>query len=221
MVYNGKVEDMASYFESEMGAKMPKHENPADFGLDMASIQYHSHEEDPATIWDNYCIKRLKERMASANEGNRLTPISRDQDQPRSGGNEDDAEDSLSEDSPLLTYDSKYPASFLTQTKELTLRSVKAIFRRPQDFRVRIFRSIILGLLAGGVFYDAGDGQTGPNTRVSSFYFLLLVATFNSFTQIALIILDRPSFYRERLSGSYRALAYLLALMIPDIPFQV
>ena len=134
---------------------------------------------------------------------------------------DDSAENSLSEDSPVLEYDSKYPASFTTQCKELTVRSFRSIIRRPQDFRVRIARNLILGVLAGGVFYDAGDGQTGPNTRVSSFYFLLIVATFNSFTQIALIILDRPSFYRERLSGSYRAFAYLLALMLPDLPLQV
>ena len=118
-------------------------------------------------------------------------------------------------------YDSKYPASFGTQFKEIFTRSIKSLVRRPQDFRVRIIRNLLMGILAGGVFWDAGSGQTGPQTRLSCFFFLLIIATFNSFTQIALIIMDRPSFYRERLSGSYRALVYLLGLILPDLPIQV
>ena len=118
-------------------------------------------------------------------------------------------------------YDSKYPASFIVQCKEILARSMKSLVRRPQDFRVRIIRNLLMGILAGGVFWDAGSGQTGPQTRLSSFFFLLIIATFNSFTQIALIIMDRPSFYRERLAGSYRALVYLLGLILPDLPIQV
>ena len=121
----------------------------------------------------------------------------------------------------IAEYDSKYPASFSIQCKEILTRSMKSVMRRPQDFRVRVIRNLLMGLLAGGVFWDAGSGQTGPQTRLSSFFFLLIVATFNSFTQIAMIILDRPSYYRERLAGSYRALVYLLGLILPDLPIQV
>ena len=77
-----------------------------------------------------------------------------------------------------------------------------------------------MGLLAGAVFYDLGSGQTAPGSTVASFFFLLIIATFNAFTQITMIMLDRPAFYRERLAGSYRALVYLAGLIVPDLPFQ-
>ena len=57
MVFNGKVSDMAPYFEKEMGLKMPPRENPADFGLDVASIQ--DEANDPAEVWARYSEKRF------------------------------------------------------------------------------------------------------------------------------------------------------------------
>ena len=92
----------------------------------------------------------------------------------------------------IAEYDSKYPASFSVQCKEILARAMKSHLRRPQDFRVRMIRNLIMGLLGGVVFLDAGHGQTGPQTRLSSFFFLLIMATLNSFTQVTLIILDRP-----------------------------
>ena len=84
-----------------------------------------------------------------------------------------------------------------------------------------MIRNLVMGFIAGGIFWDAGHGQTGPQTRVASFFFLLIVASLNSFTQVTLIILDRPAYYRERLAGSYRSVCYLLGLILPDLPLQV
>ena len=226
-MFAGPCEEMRDYFQSQLGLRMPAYENPADFALEVASMP--DGPNDPAEMWASFVRQRFLCFFFSLNFS---------EDSPKQIINRDAQEEVSQEIGVSLTkkmrrksstsdrartaeYDSKYSASFTVQCKEILARSMKSLVRRPQDFRVRVLRNLLMGILAGGVFWDAGSGQTGPQTRLSSFFFLLIVATFNSFTQIAMIVMDRPSFYRERLAGSYRALVYLLGLILPDLPIQV
>ena len=199
MVYYGKTSDMLGYFERRLGRKCPEHENPADFALDVVKQKS---DFDPARVW----LESAEFRSAMENE------------------NETDYSDISLKEKRLsrawtAEYESKYPASFFSQCAQLVTRSIKSIYRRPQDFRVRFWRNLILGVVSGGVFYDLGNDQASAGARLASFFFLMIISTFNAFTQITMISLDRPAYYRERLAGSYRALAYLVGIVIPDLPF--
>ncbi len=198
MVYYGKTSEMLKYFETRLGLKCPHHENPADFALEVVNKTL---ALDPAKVW-----KGSEERFLSLEK------------------KEDEYDDVSLKENRLsrawtAEYESKYPASFISQCRQLVGRSVKSIYRRPQDFRVRFWRNLILGIVSGAVFYDLGNDQSSAGARLASFFFLMIIATFNAFTQITMISLDRPAYYRERLAGSYRALAYLVGIVIPDLPF--
>ena len=128
---------------------------------------------------------------------------------------------SISDKARIAEYNTKYPAPFSAQCKEILNRSMKSFWRRPEDFQLKVLRNLAMGLLFGGTFYSLENDQAGLHSRVGYFFFLLIGSTYNCFAQISLIILDRPAFYRERLSGCYQALVYLLGLILPELPLQV
>ena len=92
-------------------------------------------------------------------------------------------------------------------------------FIPPQEVRLRCLKNVVAGLATGFVFFDLQNDQTDIRCTASIMFVILIISTFNAFPQISTIMRDRPSFYRERASGTYRAVCYLLGLVLSDIPY--
>ena len=57
MVFDGHVDEMRDYFQSQLGLRMPAYENPADFALGIASME--DGPNDPAEMWASFARQRF------------------------------------------------------------------------------------------------------------------------------------------------------------------
>ena len=57
VVFDGHVDEMRDYFQSQLGLRMPAYENPADFALEIASME--DGPNDPAEMWASFVRQRF------------------------------------------------------------------------------------------------------------------------------------------------------------------
>jgi len=117
------------------------------------------------------------------------------------------------------TYRTVFAQPLGRQIAENLRRAFKSYARRPLVRRARNFRSIMMGLVIGSMFFDLSGDQSGARNRVSLMFFCMLFAILGSISSISLLISDRNVYYRERAAGYYRPVAYFLASVIVEIPF--
>ena len=112
-------------------------------------------------------------------------------------------------------------SGWVTQLKELLRRDVKVMFRDVHLLIARFLVPLFLGLLAGGVLWQAGKkGLTQPHiAALSNIAFTTMMATANPL--VLSFPLDRAVFIREHSSGTYAAIWFFLTKTIIDIPIAV
>lgn len=122
---------------------------------------------------------------------------------------------------PALHFTSKRAAPTLTQAKLLLQRTFHMYWRTPAYNWTRIAVNIFLGLLFGGVFYNAQfDTYQGINGGLGMVFmttaFLGIVA-MNGIIPVASEA--RATFYRERAAQTYNAFWYFVAFTVAEIPY--
>src|SRR3989338_1140544 len=90
----------------------------------------------------------------------------------------------------------------MLQLKETLRRQWTGYMRTPIQSAMRIIRQIVVGLLLGFLFFQLPPDQLGATENVGLGFFE-----------------DRATFYRERDSGCYYAISYLLSVITADLPF--
>jgi ABC-type multidrug transport system ATPase subunit len=121
---------------------------------------------------------------------------------------------------PVL-FENFYAATFWTQCRSVLYRSWTTLYRQADASRIKVVKNLFLGLLTGAAFWQMGNDQVSIGLRASIFFLLLLLASFNAFTLIPIIMEERPAFYRERASGTYPSLVYLIAFILSNLPWSL
>ncbi|XP_059597445.1 pleiotropic drug resistance protein 2 [Vitis vinifera] len=114
-----------------------------------------------------------------------------------------------------LYFPTKYSQSFITQCKACFWKQHWSYWRNPPYNAIRLFLTIIIGVLFGAIFRNKGK-QTDKeqdliNLLGAMFSAVFFLGTTNTAAVQPVVAIERTVFYRERAAGMYSALSYAFA----------
>lgn len=111
----------------------------------------------------------------------------------------------------------KCATTFLTQFEVLSSREWRNLKRDKTLFVAHFLLFSVVGLFAGGLYFQVDLTIAGFQNRVGSLFFLGTLIAFSSLSALYNIVEIRPLFLRERGSSFYSPQAWLLARVIFDV----
>lgn len=104
----------------------------------------------------------------------------------------------------------------MTALGALTYRSVLNTIRNPMLLKAKVFQSIFMALLVGGIFFDIGTQDYTQKSywqAITGFlFFLTIYSLFMTLSPITLTFpLERDVFFKEQDSKMYNVFQYFLA----------
>ena len=201
LMYSGTAVDAVKYFGS-LGFNCPEAYNPADYFLDLLSIDTRTTESEKITAekinvignkWLDYSkdIKFTESNVTGGLANIQLIGAGGDTDYKK-----------IMRNSTLLAW-----RSFVEQTR---------------DFKTILIKSIIItffSLLIGGIFSNIGDDQESIQNRKGLLFFIpinlafsTLICVTNTFPK------EKNVINRERTANAYTTLPYLASKFLIEIP---
>ncbi|KAF9583604.1 hypothetical protein BGW38_009068 [Lunasporangiospora selenospora] len=115
-----------------------------------------------------------------------------------------------------------YPTCFLTQLQVIMKRHFQTLIRDKSLLVLHIVVSITLGLLIGGLYFQAPMTLAGFQNRAGSLFFMLALLGFSSISALGAFTDSRTLFIKERSNGYYPPTPYILSTLLFDlIPLRV
>ncbi|KAI8866913.1 hypothetical protein GQ42DRAFT_165178 [Ramicandelaber brevisporus] len=225
IVYAGPVPQAADFF-ADNGYVCPAHENPADFYIDVLTLD---NSTDEAREESRSRVHTLAEAFANSKYASGLHKAA-------------DA-DTTNNSSAEVVYDEKQPASsasagqhqyqpllkrrqhnssWIHEFRTLLSRSWLSIIRDPSVTIGAIMQIVVLTIFLGITFYKLGTSQGSIQTRYGLLFFLPVNQSFGVIMPLLFIFaLDRAIMIRERQSGTYRVSAFYLARVVVELPVRM
>lgn len=203
-VYFGQIGEnsrtLLDYFETNGARKCGDQENPAEYMLEVVNNGYNDNGEDWQSVWNG-----SQESAGVQKELDRIQSEER-------GGNGDSDPNSHGEFAMPLT----------SQIREVTYRVFQQYWRMPSYVIAKLALSIASGLFIGFTFFNAKSSLEGMQTVMFSVF--MITNIFPTLVQqIQPLFITQRSLYevRERPSKAYSWIAFVLANIIVEIPYQV
>ena len=215
-IYKGSPAQLSAYF-SKLGHKLPPESNPADVVLDWASGDFYNTDIESADAEKER--KRLCDRLREDVEHkHKITKWTNE----NTGLQESDA--------PVIETDEKlgnetwqWAISWGMQTLTLISRMARAKSDTVLD-PWKIFQHLFLALIAGLLWYKAGQGND-PGSIQDVNGLLFFSVTVNSFAPLFQSLFafpgERAIVQKEKSSGWYQLSSYYVARAISDIPIEL
>ncbi|XP_049933546.1 pleiotropic drug resistance protein 2-like isoform X3 [Nymphaea colorata] len=117
-----------------------------------------------------------------------------------------------------LFFPTKYSQNFLVQCKACFWKQFWSYWRNPQYNAIRMFMTIIIGLLFGTIFWKAGK-KTSTQQELLNILGAMYSAVFflgasNSITVQPVVGVERSVMYRKKAAGMCSALAYAVGQVV-------
>ncbi|KAK4593204.1 hypothetical protein RGQ29_017372 [Quercus rubra] len=120
-----------------------------------------------------------------------------------------------------LYFPTKYSQSFVIQCKACFWKQYWSYWRNPRYNAIRLFVTIVIGVLFGLIFWNKGDKthkeQDLLNLLGAMFAAALFLGSTNTAAVQPVVAIERTVFYRERAAGMYSALPYAFAQVAVEI----
>ncbi|KAJ3146553.1 ATP-binding cassette sub- G member 2 [Geranomyces michiganensis] len=207
--FQGPVDDALAHF-ARLGYTCPPRKNPADFFLDILTIQGATHAEDTARVHKlHQAYRDLVERDEEKQEP-------QPQQQPAAA----------SAQTTEVDHDAEFSNNWFTEARILNERAWKDVLRNRPVLIADIMRTFVLIIIMGFVFFRLGRGQTGIQSRVG-FLFMWPINQFFVTMQPVLTTfpLERVIMLRERSAGSYRVSTFYTAkavtTLVPNLVYSM
>lgn len=114
-----------------------------------------------------------------------------------------------------LYFPSKYSQPFLVQCRACFCKQRWSYWRNPQYNAIRFYITVIIGILFGLIFWNAGQKKSKQQDLINLLGAIYSVVFFlgasNTAAVIPIVDIERSVFYRERAAGMYSALPYAFA----------
>lgn len=222
IMYFGPARDAVSYFAA-LNFHNPANFNPADFFLDLLSIDPRSAQREAST---RARIKYISEKYSEQAE--KAEPVVSSQDDIESGARNASPSAHHDEDERVEFKDSDYQTSWFNEFSVLCGRSVKLVFRERAANGARLgqtlFFAVLLGLiwLSNGRVDDSKGNPSAEQSLQSVVGILFFISINQSFGGVFAVIfgfpLERSVVTRERAANTYRTSSYFLSKTMTDIP---
>lgn len=223
-MYFGPASDAVPYFAG-LHFRSPAHFNPADFFLDLLSIDPRSPEREVST---QARVKYLGDKYEE-----QASPVS---SEPLPSGNVESGtaltskgDHNSPEDDVVHLKDKRYQGGWVNEFLVLCSRAVKLVSRERQANGARLGQVLVFAILLGLIWLR--DGATDLNEAsfdearkaIQSLKGLLFFIVINqafggSFSVIFGFPLERSVVTRERAANTYRTSTYFLSKTVTDIP---
>lgn len=219
VMYFGPATDAVSYFAG-LDFHSPPHFNPADFFLDLLSIDPRSPEREVST---KARVKFLGDKYDQQNPSDVSYELS-SQDIEKGtahvpggveGPNSNDAPD------PVAFKDSDYQSRWLSEFLVLCNRAVKLAFRERQSNVARLGQVLFFAVLLGLIWLrNASENDESSQKSIPGIIFFIVInqGFGGAFSVIFGFPLERSVVTRERAANTYRTSSYFLSKTFTDIP---
>eukprot|EP00737_Agarophyton_chilense_P000791 gb/GEZJ01000879.1/.p1 GENE.gb/GEZJ01000879.1/~~gb/GEZJ01000879.1/.p1 ORF type:complete len:663 (-),score=109.89 gb/GEZJ01000879.1/:2916-4904(-) len=213
VMYFGPANDAVSYF-SALNFRSPSQFNPADFFLDLLSVDPRSPEREAST---KARVSYLGDRYA-----NQAKPfaIEASPDPDVETGGEKGVADAATVEKVHFK-EGMYQTSWLNEFSVLSNRAVKLAFRERAANGARLGQVIFFSLLLGLIWLNNGREEELAK-RKSLAGILFFIAINQAFGGVFSVIfgfpLERSVVTRERASNMYRTSSYYLSKTVTDMP---
>ncbi|KAJ3165466.1 ATP-binding cassette sub- G member 2 [Geranomyces variabilis] len=205
--YQGPVDDALAHFAS-LGYTCPPRKNPADFFLDILTINAATHAEDTARVQKfHHAYRELAERDQEKREPSPVQSTTQLQ-------------------TTEVNHDAEFSNNWFTEARLLNERAWKDVLRNRAVLIADIMRTFVLIIIMGFVFFRLGKGQPSIQSRVG-FLFMWPINQFFVTMQPVLTTfpLERVIMLRERSAGSYRVSTFYtakaLTTLIPNLIYSM
>ncbi|KAI8892788.1 P-loop containing nucleoside triphosphate hydrolase protein [Globomyces pollinis-pini] len=245
MVYSGAGGMVLSNYFKELGFTCPEHSNPADYLLNISSIDESSEESEAKCLAQ---VDMLTQTWSGKLQRNQHTTYEYDsQKSERSsksfGTSSDTFENSESEHSSssnhetfivkFIDQEAKTPNSLSPRPRErgtstinqmyiLTSRTWRNLMRDNLSFWGVFFEVILVASVTGYIYFRLEENLPEVLTRKSAIY---AVALNQCYLMICFFIYksvqDIKVFDRERADGLYGVIPYVFAQFVSQIPFNI
>jgi hypothetical protein len=218
VIYSGEVSGIEEYFRS-LGRPFPKHMNPADFIIDESSVDYRSPEaEEASTARVDALIAAWREYEAHIHSlVTNQVPL-----EAASTSASAAAEPNLGEE---MRGGAARPPPLWRQISVLTRRTFKTTYRDPLGLSGCLAEAILMGIIAGWIFYKMDGSLSGIRSRQAALYMAAslqgyLILLFETYR---LCEGDIQVFDREHSEGVVGVFAFLISrrfakLFTEDVP---
>eukprot|EP00871_Galdieria_phlegrea_P002746 jgi/Galph1/3472/GphlegSOOS_G2149.1 len=231
VIYFGAAKDAISYF-SRLGYQCPEHYNPADYFLDLISIDARNPQLERNSEARVSYLSRTYEEMSQV-------PMKNEQSTLHSTENEQDVQDKLKETSFMATNKEqmsisfgqqgiesieKYSYPYLGELIVLFVRGWKLLIRERLVTAIRLIQTLIFAILLGLIWLNKGRNVSSQNYQAIEgiLFFILINQSFVSiFGTVFAFPLERSIVLRERASGMYRVSAYYLTKTFAELPRSI
>ncbi|NXC48613.1 ABCG8 protein, partial [Penelope pileata] len=214
-VYSGTARDMVQYF-TELGYPCPKYSNPADFYVDLTSIDKQNAEKEMesrkrantlASLFQEK-IKDFDDFLWKANEGdNAVTTTSRQSSQSK-------PEEVVN----MPCHSSDQLPGGLQQFFILLRRQVSNDFRDLSTLLVHACEALVMSLLIGFLYFGHGNRLSIRDTTA----LLYMIGALIPFTVILDVIAkchsERAMLYHDLENGMYSVSPYFFAKIFGELP---
>ncbi|KAB5542470.1 ABC transporter [Coniochaeta sp. 2T2.1] len=212
--YAGPARDMLAYFEQQ-GFECPRHTNPADFALDLITIDLQQ-EDREATTREKV---RLLVSAWSASPTIKPTVLPSITEEP-SSSQPKKSKSTLASPAELGAL-LRHPSPLTTSVPILLHRATLNLLRQPPLIMARIMQVVgfggVLALFMAPLAHDVYSVQTrvGLLQQMGALYFVGMLQN------VAVYPAERDVFYREQDDGVYGVGAFAFVYTLLEIPTEV
>ncbi|KAJ2784550.1 hypothetical protein GGI15_002228 [Coemansia interrupta] len=210
VVYFGPTSGSINYFAS-IGYQCPMHENPADYFVDLMTLDYRS---EGLLVESRKRVNNLVERFA----------VYSGQLDMRADGkpNKHQVESVESSYATIANDVGSKKNSWISEYITLFRRDWTNIYRDIYYSVCQILQPIAMCLMIGFMFYNLKHDELSIQNRLGVLYIIIVQATFPIFMpQIALFVDDLVIAVRERSSASYRFSTYYASKVSTYVPIAL
>ncbi|NWX83181.1 ABCG8 protein, partial [Nothoprocta pentlandii] len=215
-VYSGTARDMVQYF-TELGYPCPKYSNPADYYVDLTSIDKQNAEKEMesqrrANTLASLFLEKVKgfdNFLWKVTEGDDSVTTSSKQS---SHGN---AEESIN----MPSHSSDHLPGALKQFTVLLSRQVSNDFRDLSTLLIHGFEALLMSLLIGFLYYGHDKNRLSIRDTTALLY---MIGALTPFTVILDVIAkchsERAMLYHDLEDGMYSVSPYFFAKILGELP---
>ena len=200
VVYSGKANRMIEYFNS-VGYKVPPLNNPADFALDLSSLDYQSSEKEAESR--GRVNKLVQDWKKSEKQFANELP--------------------LSDVRTISQWESlrRELAPFVTVFPILLKRSIINFKRQPNAMISRIVQVAAFGLIMTIWFARLGNNYVDVQNRVGFVQEITALMFVGMLNNISVYVDERNVFYKEFEDRVYRVEPFFFSYMAIELPFEI
>ncbi|XP_034967090.1 ATP-binding cassette sub-family G member 8 isoform X1 [Zootoca vivipara] len=216
-VYSGAAQDMVQYF-TQMGYPCPTYSNPADFYVDLISIERQSEEKEmeskqrarslAAMFHEN--IKNVDDRLWKSKPRDNMVTVS--------------AQSSttfiLEEKITVNSHSAEQLPGWLQQFTVLLSRQISNDFRDLSALLIRGFETLLMSLLMGFLYYGHEKSLSIPDVSALLFMLGALIPYLVVLETVAKCHSEKAVLYQDFEDGLYPVSPYFSAKVLGELPEQ-